>query len=166
LTLTEELREEFRKPFGKVYTSVHQIVIPEGKKFVTVGDKVSYNCITAGLKPFLIVFDAKENRDFINSTTRSILDKYADMKLIASNPPGQITEELQKMIKKSLTCKTTCAIFVIGEEDLATLQVLLEYPIGTIVLYGQPSKGIVFVEIEENIKNKCKELQSKMKRGL
>lgn len=166
MILPEELREEVRKPFGKLYSSIHQITIPENRKLVTVGDKISYNCITAGLKPFLIIFDGKIEREFVDLNTRSILDRYADMTLVASNPPGQITEELQKMIKKSLVCKTTCAIFVIGEEDLAGIQVFLEYPLGTIVLYGQPGKGIVFVEIDENIKNKCRDLQSRMKKGL
>jgi len=165
LILTEDLKEELREPLGKLYCSIYEIVIPEGRKLVTVGDRVSYNCITTELKPSLLVYDGREKREFTDSETRLVLDSYADIRHIVLNPSGMITKELQKMIKKSLSYKAACAIFINGEDDLAAFQIFLDYPLGTVVLYGQQDKGIVFVEIDENIKNKCKELRSKMKRA-
>lgn len=146
-----------RKPLGKVYSSVHQLKIPEGRKFVTVGDIVSYNCVSSGLKPNLIVYDGKERRDFVKSHVKALLDRYGSVGLVVSNPPGYITEDVWKAVKKSLT-KDFFKILIIGEEDLATVPVLMEYPDQTIVLYGQMDKGIVEVEINQKLKNKLMEL--------
>lgn len=160
------MKRELREPWGKLYSSIHEITVPEGRKLVTVGDRVSYNSITAGLKPCLIVYDEREKRGPIDPEMKSVLDSYVDIRLIVSNPPGVLTKELQEAIKKSLAYKVNCAISVTGEDDSAAFQIFLDYPIGTIVLYGQPDRGIVFVEIDETIKNKCRELQSRMKQGL
>ena len=88
---------------------------------------------------------------------RDILDKYCPDGLVVSNPPGYITEEAWRAVRKSLK-KDYFKILVVGEEDLIAIPVFMEYPDRTIVLYGQPNRGIVEVEINEKLKNKIKEL--------
>ena len=146
-----------KKPLGKIYSSIHQITIPEGRRFVTVGDRISYNSVSSGLRPNLIIYDGKERRDFLKIEMKALLDRYCPDGAVVSNPPGYITDDIWKSVKKSLT-KNYFKILVIGEEDLTAIPVFMTYPDETIVLYGQPDVGIVEVEINEKLKNKLKEL--------
>jgi hypothetical protein len=41
---------------------------------------------------------------------------------------------------------------VLGEEDLLTLPAIVEAPIISFVIYGQPEEGIVLVEVDEKKK--------------
>lgn len=162
LFVPEHLKEELRKPLGRVYSSIDKIVIPPDKKLITVGDRISYSAIMSGLNPNIIVYDRKEDRVGVDKEVVDMLDKCNYLQLTANNPPGHITEELQQTIKKSVKMKLKIKIFVMGEEDLAVIPFILESDENTVILYGQPKKGIVFVEVNENIKNKCRELLNKM----
>ena len=65
------------------------------------------------------------------------------------NPAGIITDELIKTLSEAFASEKPLRIFVRGEEDLATLPVILMAPLDSVVLYGQPDEGVVFVKVTE-----------------
>lgn len=148
-----------REPFGKVYSSIEKIKIPKGTRLITIGDVTSHSSILSGLSPDIIVYDGKERRNFIQPDTHEVLEKFPGEKIIIHNPPGHITEDLWNCAKK-YSNESKIRIFVIGEEDLAVIPFVIESPKNTVILYGNFEEGIVLVEVNENIKNKCKQLLS------
>ncbi len=157
-----QLKSELRKPIGKVYASIDKIQVSPEKKLITVGDAVSCVAIKAGLNPSVIVYDGKENRSAVNDEIKNILEKTPHAKVVINNPSSSITEDLQKAVKNCLKTNLKTKIFVIGEEDLAVIPFVIECNENTVVLYGQNGLGIVAVEVDENAKNKCRELLNKM----
>jgi len=165
LVLPQHLREEFRKPFGKI-VSLDELKVPAGKKLITVGDKASFSIISAGFKPDIIVFDKLENRKPVSSDVKNCLQNYAGKKFVVKNPAGRITAELWAAIKLALESNSPVAIEVDGEEDLAAFPFFLESPAGTAVLYGLFDKGMVDVKVDKKLKDKCKKLLKEMTEGL
>ncbi len=162
LIVPESLKEKFRKPYGKVFSSIDEINIPSASRLITVGDGVSYNAIKGGLNPDIIVFDFKNMRLSVDEKTKTLFKKFKGKKLVANNPPSNITDDLWGVVKKSLKEKSKVKIFVRGEEDLAVFPFILESSINTVILYGLKDRGVM-VKVSKNIKNECKKLLKYMK---
>jgi uncharacterized protein (UPF0218 family) len=58
------------------------------------------------------------------------------------NPAGTLTDELIQALTYAVL-HPPVTINVDGEEDLAVIPLILAAPLGAIVLYGQPHKGVV-----------------------
>jgi len=58
------------------------------------------------------------------------------------NPAGTRTDELIRALTYAVA-HPPVTINVDGEEDLAVIPLILAAPLGTIILYGQPHKGVV-----------------------
>ena len=58
------------------------------------------------------------------------------------NPAGTLTDELVRALAYAVL-HPPVTINVDGEEDLAVIPLIIAAPIGAIVLYGQPHKGVV-----------------------
>ena len=84
-----------------------------------------------------------------------------DLLISAVNPAGQITPSLIQSIDAALHSDQTTCIEVDGEEDLAPIIVHLLAPIGTNVVYGQPSKGVVLRITDLAAKEQCRGLLSR-----
>jgi len=160
LILPDSLREEFRKPFGKII--VADEVKSAKEKMIAVGDAASFSLIQHGFKPDVIVFDNKEKRKPVSIEVKQCLQNYARKKFSVKNPSGHVTAELWKTVKLSLELNSAVAIEVEGEEDLAALPFFLESPAGTVVYYGLFDNGMVEVKVDKNLKDKCKELVKEM----
>jgi uncharacterized protein (UPF0218 family) len=63
------------------------------------------------------------------------------------NPQGKITHEAITAIQNALEANTHTHILVDGEEDLLTLIAVLYAKENSLVIYGQPRKGIVVVKV-------------------
>jgi uncharacterized protein (UPF0218 family) len=161
LIVPENVKEELRKPFGKTFSSIDEIEIPRGKKLITIGDVSSYNAISVGLQPHVIVFDGKERRKPVNPKIKETLDNYEAEYFVAKNPAGSITRELWDTVKKCFLLGLKSKIFVDGEEDLSFLPIAIECE-DAIILYGNFVNGLVMVEVDEKLKNKCRELIKQM----
>jgi hypothetical protein len=59
-----------------------------------------------------------------------------------------------KDIERSLRTR----IIVNGEEDLAVIPAVIEAPLGTAIVYGQPSEGMVIIVTTREKKEKAKRL--------
>jgi hypothetical protein len=72
-------------------------------------------------------------------------------RIVAKNPPGTISDELVRAIRDAVG-DPPALIFVEGEEDLAVLPLVLEAPLGAVILYGQPGEGVVLREVDREAK--------------
>lgn len=154
--LPESLRWELRRPFGRVL-STEQLVSELSKKkgfLISVGDDCSYNLITNGVNPDIVIYDLKIKRKDVIGEVRELLDKFDDEAVMVHNPPGVIMDELVETTREMLV-RGKGKMLVRGEEDLAALVVMMYAPEGAVVVYGQPDEGAVLVEMSEEVRDRA-----------
>ncbi|MBT4328174.1 GTP-dependent dephospho-CoA kinase family protein [Nitrosopumilus sp.] len=164
MKLPDSLREQFQTPLG-LLLPIGQDDIEHIQKYVlhdsyiiTVGDKTTEKMIEYGMIPSLQIIDGFEKRK------KREFPKYGDeLELKIDNPATEITLESIEMIKKAFTMNSPVRLIVNGEEDLLVLPVCIHAPENSIVLYGQPNKGLVLVQITTEIRNKAQTLLDLMK---
>lgn len=157
----EEVRAELKQPLGELM-DLGKFAAKYGKrKIIAVGDVVALALIKAGIKPFLSVYDFRTRRDALGKDGMERLEKIYPRPLLAENPSGSISGDLKK--KARLALKSGGALFVQGEEDLATLVFMRLSPEGCVIVYGQPGEGVVCVECNEESRKKAEYFFAKMK---
>jgi len=174
LKLPESLRGFLAKPHGRLYrgkgldTILKIEELGKHKPLICVGDLVAYYTFKAGIDPDLIVIDLKTVRNHLDAETisfiKSKLDGYELEKV--RNPPALITPELTSTLVNSVKelKKGKKAIFVDGEEDLATVVLVYLLPYDSLILYGQPGEGVVALVVNEEQKNIILGVLEKMER--
>ena len=91
---------------------------------------------------------------------------FPDKKIVqVKNPQGTITQEAITAIQKALQSKEQTQIVVEGEEDLLTLITVLYAPENSMVIYGQPNKGIVAVKVTAQKKADAEKIWNAIKTG-
>jgi len=161
--LPENLRKEFKIAYGEIYLSVADAIkFLQNKTIISVGDRISYNVINAGLKPKVIIFDKLENKTSTSLKMRSVLETYDGKTIYVKNPPGCVTEELWNAVKQGLSLHIPVKIMVDGEEDMAFLPAILEAEENDVILYGFFDKGFVLTNVSNDLKKKFKKLLSQM----
>ncbi len=162
--LTEELREELKKPLGtlvKIGNETDYIknnLITENF-VITVGDGTTESFILAGGKPKVEIVDLKEKRSIREKTLTS-----AEIVIKVKNDPGTITEEAMEAIKNAISSKKRVRIEIDGEEDLLGIPSIIYAPKGSYVLYGQPNEGLVVVKVNDDVKDKASMILHSMKK--
>lgn len=153
LTLPPENRWLFREPFGTVFSDF-SMVLPyiKGKIFCTVGDVVTHNALLAGLVPSIGVIDG-----FTKRSPYLQMPEISSHIIHVTNPAGTITDELIAALRVAMD-KIPCVVIVDGEEDLAVLPLTEILPDGAVILYGQPGEGIVFCEVNKQVRADAKRL--------
>ncbi|MEM2990451.1 MAG: DUF359 domain-containing protein [Halobacteria archaeon] len=175
LHLPQSLRKRLKKPLGKLYSGDNCMEKLKGdiekiekckQKIITVGDIVTYSAIKAGIMPDVAIVDEKTLRTRVSEEviedTKQVFSKTAR----AVNPAGTITPELIASIEEALNSKHPVRIFIEGEEDLATLPAIALAPLSSVIIYGQPSEGIVAVKVTDSKKKLARALMEKMERVL
>lgn len=165
LILKEKMRSEFKKPFGKLYPSLDDLLgrlnhhIQKKDLIISVGDVTTKNLLDMGIIPDIGIVDNKIAR----KPSKHKID-YDTIVLRAENPPGTITKKLWEAIEKGFELvagtKDHVLIIVDGEEDLSVVPCVLTSPQNTIILYGQPEEGVVLVEADK-VRNMMKDLIKK-----
>lgn len=166
-SLTPQLRKKLKKPLGILIRgsleetiSILRTLIEKEKpaKLVTVGDQVSQDLTNHSLLPDVLIVDNKIMRKEITPVSAT-----ADQVINVKNPPGTITDEAWLAAEKAIRGSQRTKIVVEGEEDLLTLVAILTVPENSLVLYGQPSKGVVVVKATAEMKLKAREIVEAMK---
>ena len=80
------------------------------------------------------------------------LDLKTNKVINVRNPPGTISNKAWEAVCQASKDDDTVAILVDGEEDLLALPAIICSPSGSLVVYGQPHKGIVLVRVNERKK--------------
>jgi len=160
LKLPENLREHLKIPLGDLIKEENvnkkNILSKIGSEslVITVGDRTTENMINLGIMPQIQIIDGLEKRNKRLVPT----DDAINTNLSCKNPPSEITEESTQVIQKAFSCKLPVRIIVNGEEDLLVLPVCIFAPENSVVMYGQPSEGLVIVHITPEIRAKVQKI--------
>src|SRR5713226_3333305 len=149
--------QRLKEPFGRLLPGTHaqtmsalNSVINETqpRRITAVGDVVSRETLVAGITVNLRIIDHISMRRPTAAFNLKISKTYR-----VKNPAGVITLEAQEAL-----------IVVEGEEDLLALPCIVESPNNSLVLYGQPSKGLVVVDTNSKAKDEASLILSRMMR--
>jgi hypothetical protein len=147
LRLPASLRDEFKEPFGPVYTDAEGLLADAGDgPVVAVGDVVTAHLLRAGRTPDVAVVDGRTKREAVDAETADALDALPPGTTV-ENPPAELTEALLRALREAVDAEGERVVDVDGEEDLATLPAVVAAPDGTSVVYGQPDEGMVLVAV-------------------
>ena len=157
--LNNNMISEFKKPLGKLYPNFED-AIPDIKKadfLISVGDQTTKNLKDNDLTPHLGIIDNRiQRKDHSHDLIQNNI-------LEANNPAGTITDDLWETIESAINSIKKDGIkrqiIVKGEEDLAVLPCILIAPEDTIILYGQPNEGVVYVKVSD-VQDKAEKLMS------
>ena len=125
-------------------------------KLTTVGDVVSRETLAAGIQVGLRIVDQMTLRKKINP-----IEIKAERTYRVKNPAGVITMEAWDKIKQALK-EREALILVDGEEDLLAIPAVLESPDNALVVYGQPSEGLVVVTASAEKKSEVRKIMNRM----
>jgi len=152
LILPEEHRRLFKDPFGTLYRSIDEVLphLKDGQVY-TVGDVVTHNLQKNGITPTVAIIDGH--------TMRSPCKKMPDLTrncMRVKNPAGCLTEDLIHALDTAVA-HPPMTILVDGEEDLAVIPMVIAAPLGSVVLYGQPHKGVVLRTVTPDARQTARE---------
>jgi uncharacterized protein (UPF0218 family) len=125
---------------------------------ISVGDVVSHNMIENKIFPGVLIVDNKVMRKPIRPITVN-----ADQTIYAKNPSGRITDQAWAAIREAIEQNGQTRVMIDGEEDLLTLAVVMAAPENSLVVYGQPNKGIVIINVTEETKKRMHSIIDEMK---
>ena len=125
-------------------------------KITTVGDVVSRETLATGIQVNLRIVDQMTLRKRINP-----VEIKAERTYKVKNPAGVITKEAWDSIKEALQYREA-VIFVDGEEDLLAIPAILESPDNALVVYGQPSEGLVVITASPETKSEVRKIMNRM----
>ena len=164
MKLPDSLRDQLKTPLGILLPIGRdnkeniQKYLSDNSYIITVGDRTTEKMIDFDVIPSLQIidgFEKRQKREFPKLGNAS--------ELIIDNPAAEITLQSIEIIKKAFTLNPPIRLTVNGEEDLLVLPVCIHAPENSVVLYGQPNKGLVLVEINTEIRNKAQTLLDMMK---
>jgi uncharacterized protein (UPF0218 family) len=162
--LPTSLRDQLKIPLGVLLPIGQdnkrniQKHLSDNSYIITVGDRTTEKMIDFGLIPSLQIIDGLEKR-----IKRDIIKLGNAFELKIDNPAAEITLQSIEIIKKAFTLNPPIRLTVNGEEDLLVLPVCIHAPENSVILYGQPHKGLVLVQITTEIRNKAQALLDLMK---
>ena len=156
VSMPSKLDDELKKPMGVLFegpeeeptVAMHaalQSIPKEAPCIIAVGDVTVAALLECGWVPDVGVVDGMTKRQVWSGE----LDRSSFVgHLNCENPPGQLTPDLLECIDLALEFTFSedggpVLLEVDGEEDLSPIFIHLLAPIGTAVLYGQPSQGVV-----------------------
>ena len=141
--------QRLKEPFGRLLpgtpaqtmSALNRIISQtQPGRVAAVGDVVSRETLIAGVTVNLRILDHISMRRPTTAFNLKVKKTYR-----VRNPAGVITLEAWDTIKRAM--KDEEALIVVeGEEDLLALPCIVESPDDSLVLYGQPSKGLVVVD--------------------
>jgi len=162
--LEREQRKLLHKPFGKIMRAqdIAHLLMKTRKKVVSVGDICSFGLIGEGVVPHISICDGKSLRRKVRAGITSKIREHYAKRYHIKNPRGTINEDALLIIGLALRDKQGSYIYVDGEEDLLALAAMMKCRKGNAVVYGQPGQGIVYVDINQKIKEKARRIFRKM----
>jgi len=156
--LPKEIRSRLAMPFGDLVSDEEALEdLRSSALSATVGDVVSLLMVEHGEQPDLMVYDLRTERQEMSELAAK-LPSLPGREVHVKNPAGTVTPELVIAIERALSRKEKVKLMVEGEEDLASLVIAALAPYGTRLFYGMPRKGIVSVRVDENVRNKARDL--------
>ena len=164
-SLQLEKRTELKQPKGALYSTrnctpekevVKRLNDEEPEVVVTVGDVTTATILKEGYTPHVMLIDGITKRGKYERKFS------AENEYLIYNPAAAIYPEAWSTIATGIDNKTPTLVSVDGEEDLLGFPAVLLAPIGSVVLYGQPDEGIVWVPVTEENQSIARKLLEQM----
>ncbi len=155
--LTEELRQALKEPYGELLTGPEQKIVARinaimssqrPKRVVSVGDNVSRLLNRHKVRTNLRVIDNREMREPAEPYSHAAKNIFK-----VANPAGVIEDAVWPTVTDALK-KSDSLLIVDGEEDLLTLVAVALSPLGSLIVYGQPGRGVVALTVDKVAKGK------------
>ena len=158
-------RSKLKQPKGDLYSSKECVPEKEVVKrlddethdvVITVGDVTTATILDEGFTPQVMLVDG--------ITKRGKYDRAfaAEKEYLIYNPAAAIYPEAWSTIATAIDSKDPTLILVDGEEDLLGFPAVLLSPEDSVVLYGQPNEGIVWVSVTKENKSIARRLLGQM----
>lgn len=150
---SNQVRLNLKKPFGKIIRVNRNIRLT--RPIIAVGDISVKNLITNHINPDISIVDFFVNRKRLFKNLQELGFAQPNPDYAVYNIPGQISKDLVETIQKIIkNTRPNKIILVNGEEDLAFIPALLLSPIPATIVYGQPDKGLVRVDVTPQAKDR------------
>lgn len=156
LTLPDALRPELKHPLGKIVAAPCR----EARTMITCGDMATKTLLDAGIRPTLAIVDYRVERAPYFLDRPRLLATYPHTRRVPSGP-GYIAKSVIETLTRWAKHPRPLLFEIVGEEDLVTLPAILCAPVGSIVYYGQPGKGMVEVIVTQKKKKEVQLLLQK-----
>ena len=165
--MTDAQKRLLKQPLGELIAGtpadcnrvLNEIVTKEKPtRLILVGDTVSRNAIQMRMRPDVIIVDNLEKREKAVQ-----FDYSAEHIFRTQNRAGTIESGTWQIIDEAVR-QGNSVVLVDGEEDLLTLPAILSSPDKSIVVYGQPSVGIVIVRVTPEKKKDITKLVEQMEK--
>ena len=172
MVLTPEVEAELKDPFGQLipgpedepsHAMSEVLVLTEGGHgpLIAVGDVTVRTLQDVGRPADIGLIDGCTKRrvwDGAEGIDRSLYDSVLE----CSSPAGRLTPSLLSTCETAISSwrdgNKSSLIVVEGEEDLAPLLLHPLAPIDSVIIYGQPGKGVVIRWCGEDAKQRCRRL--------
>ena len=158
LFLPEVEKQWFQTPFGELHKTNAFLSQENPETLITIGDVVTRDCNMLHMWQKLSVIDFTIQRKHTFQQIQELGFSGNEIVFRVSNPASHITTSLFQTIMQALTLfeqEKHIVIVVDGEEDLAVIPLVLALPLGFIVVYGQPKKGLVRLQVTTETKDKA-----------
>jgi GTP-dependent dephospho-CoA kinase len=162
LSLPDSLRGAFKDPLGPIETDAERLVGDVVGPLIAVGDVVTYHFERIGHTPDVAVVDGLTERDAVDSEVARTLEASDARPREATNPAATLSESMLRTLREALEAAEPTVIDVDGEEDLVALPAIAIAPEGASVVYGQPGEGMVHVRVEEEVRERARDLLERM----
>ena len=174
--MTKEVELNLKDPFGRLIEGPEEnpefamrLVLEEifGKPgpIIAVGDVTVKTLQDLNNVADIALIDERTKRELWAEAAEIDNSKY-DIVLECENQAGKLSKSLFECCKVAIDAwlneNKSTLIRVDGEEDLAPLLLHPLAPLGAVVLYGQPGKGVVIRYTGFDSKNRCRDLLSAM----
>lgn len=173
-TLSPEVELMLKTPFGTLHEgpeSDHAVALTKAlesiqsdSNIVAVGDVTVLGLLKLSYIPDIALIDGMTKRDNWPNTKLIDHSKF-DIVSTAQNPAGKLTPQLFEACKNavnSLNYGLKSLIVVEGEEDLSPIVLHLMLPIDSVVIYGQPGRGVVTRVTDLETKKNCRAILESM----
>ncbi|HID73222.1 TPA: DUF359 domain-containing protein, partial [Candidatus Micrarchaeota archaeon] len=159
MRIPEKVKKELKKPLGKVHPDYSAVMkLSEGRRIISVGDICTLGLLQIGIRPHLAVFDFRFMRKRLQPEYVNVLKREFKKSRRIKNAKGTLSDSIMK--RAGALIEEGGAVLIDGEEDLTALAFIDSADSDDILVYGQPGKGIVVVEMDKKTKKKVKELLS------
>ena len=157
LILKDSTRKKLQRVYGKLIRE-EDLKDIQGDIFA-VGDVVTHTLLALNISPKIAIVDYKTKRGKIEFED---VKNFGEKIVKVYNPPGTITPELWRAVRRAIESSEKVKIEVDGEEDLAVIPVVFFANIGANVIYGMPNTGLVLLKVTHEDKRMVEEIIKEM----
>jgi uncharacterized protein (UPF0218 family) len=142
IRIHESCHRDLRAPNGRLFRDFRRLAnYVKDTTVITVGDYVSYNLHSLGVKPHVMVCDGMVRRKPFDKRVAN------GFRIIgARNPAGWITHNLWMACQKAADSKRPVLVEVSGEEDMAVIPFLLMSKRNVSIVYGLFDRGACVIK--------------------